>query len=133
MRGTQRGFTLVEILIALAIAAILASFALPSFYGQLLKARRADAVVSLSQIQQEQERWRANNTSYATLSELGLPAQSTGGYYDLTITDATASGFTAQAIAAVDSGQNSDAGCATLTVTVTNGSAANTPTDCWSK
>lgn len=60
-----RGFTLVELLIAVIVAGVLAAIALPSFMAQIRASRRAEAIATLSLIQQAQERWRANCPCYA--------------------------------------------------------------------
>ena len=67
-RRTTRGFTMVEILITLSMAGVLSSVALPTVQGHLQKARRADVLVSMMQVQLAQSRWRANGTSYGTLA-----------------------------------------------------------------
>ena len=68
----NRGMTLVELLIVVAIVAILASVALPSWNSQVQKARRADARNTLMFVQVEQEKYRADNGSYASsMSALG--------------------------------------------------------------
>ena len=138
----SRGFTLIEVMIVVAIVGILASVAYPSYLDSLRKSRRSDAVQGLAQLQQAQERWRANNTAYATNSVLatawpnglGITVATSGGYYTLQITGTpTGSAYTATATAVSGTSQSSDTNCTTLTVTVANGSAINTPTTCWSK
>ena len=81
----SRGFTLIEVLSVLGIASILSSIAYPSFQGGLQKARRADALVALVQVQISQERWIANHRGYASLAELRLPARSSAGHYALEV------------------------------------------------
>ena len=49
------GYTLIEVMIALAIIAILASVAMPSFFDSIRKSRRSEAVAALSAVQQAQE------------------------------------------------------------------------------
>ena len=64
-RRPRRGFTLIEAMIVVAVVAILAAVALPSFMDSIRKGRRSDAFAAISQVQQAQERWRANHASYA--------------------------------------------------------------------
>ena len=129
-------------MVVVAIVGILASVAYPSFMSQIRKSRRSDAVVALAAVQQAQERWRANQTTYAANSDLtpawptglGVLSTTSGTYYDLAITGtSTAIAYTVTASAVTGKSQASDTGCATLTVAVLNGTATNTPTACWSK
>lgn len=141
---TANGFTLIELMITVVIIGILASIAYPSYLSQVRKSRRSDAVQALSQVQQAQERWRANNTTYSSQlantavspalpNGLGVSATTSGGYYTLALSANTATGYIATATAVSGTSQAGDTACTTLTVTVTNGSAVNTPTNCWSK
>lgn len=140
------GFTLVELMVVVAIVGILASVAYPSYMNQVRKSRRSDAVVALSAIQQAQERWRANNTTYASNTQmtvsttatppgLGLSATSDGGYYTLAISANTGTGYSLTATAVSGKSQTSDTGCTPLNVVVTNGKATtdSAQASCWSK
>ena len=89
---TARGFTLIEILVALAVTAVLSSIAYPSFESQLHKAYRADGLVALMHAQLAQERWRANSASYGSLMQAGVPVASTAGHYRLDLLAADADG-----------------------------------------
>ncbi len=84
-RRAARGFTLIEILIALSMAGVLSSVAVPTFKGQLQKARRADALVTMMQVQLAQSRWRANGSGYATLAQIGVSSVSSAGHYRLAL------------------------------------------------
>lgn len=69
----QRGFTLVELMIAVAIIAILAAIAVPNYSQHLLKSRRAAADSFLMNIAQLQEQYLLDNRSYAPSMAVLLP------------------------------------------------------------
>lgn len=105
------GFTFIEVMIALAIVAILAAIAFPAYRDQVRKARRADAMNGLHEIQMGEERWRANHTAYTSTlmgadcgdanaandGGLCIASASDQGHYTLAITAASATGYTATA------------------------------------
>lgn len=71
-----QGFTLVEVLATLAIVALLASIALPSFRNQVVKSRRADAKTTIMEVMQQQETFFTENNSYSQdLRDLGYSSQ----------------------------------------------------------
>jgi type IV pilus assembly protein PilE len=142
MRTSQRGFTLIEMLIATTIAGILASLALPSFTAPMNKARRSDGIAALMQLQMSQEQWRSNHSSYASLAELRSAATSHLRYYTLEVSDAGAAGYSLTATAT--GAQSGDQACRVLRLTMAHGQAthasgtderaANTPAankSCW--
>ena len=121
-------------MIVVAVATILLTVAVPSLLSQIRKARRSDATDASVAILQAQERYRANNTSYAAaLASIGLGASSSNGYYTLALSNASATSYTVTASAVGGTTQAGDAGCSTLTVGVTNGSATYGPAACWSR
>lgn len=133
-RHGQRGFTLTEVLIAVAIIGILAAIALPSYSAYVQKARRTDAKEALLRIQLEQERWRANNASYAgkLVDDLGWSeAKSAEGHYSLALSDPSATSFTATATAIGI--QAKDTSCKEISLTYSAGTLTKkaTSSDCW--
>lgn len=130
-----RGFTLIEIMIAVAIVALLAAVALPAYNSQVRKSGRTEAIAAMAAVQQAQERWRANNPAYTgELDDLGADEiTSPGGYYKLAISDPTGTGYTLTATAEAGKQQASDTDCTTLTLTVTNGDGDPSPSSCWSR
>ena len=118
------GFTLIELMIVVAIVAVLTAIALPSFFGQVRKSRRADAITRISQVQQAQERWRANNTTYGTLANTGVAATNSDGYYTLTVPANSATGY--EVLATATGSQLSDANCKFMKLTLAGGDSTFT-------
>jgi type IV pilus assembly protein PilE len=80
----RHGFTLLEMLITLAVIGILSALAYPSYRDHVLRARRSEAFGTLSAVAQAQDRWRAKHTEYASsLADLGIDATSKPGRYYL--------------------------------------------------
>jgi type IV pilus assembly protein PilE len=132
LRPCQRGFTLVELMIAVVVVALLASIALPSFMDSIRKSRRSEAFAALSAVQQAQERWRANHGSYADNGQLtaspsadppglGQPATTKSGYYAIEISGASASGYDVTATAVTGTSQAADTACGKLGVRMNGG------------
>lgn len=128
------GFTLMELMITIAIVAIIATIAIPSFNSYLLKSHRADAFSTILSIQMAEERYRSNNTSYGTLARVWSGVTATeGGRYTMSISNVGAGSYTITATAV--GGQASDsedgASCATLSLAYNNGVVTKTPAACW--
>ena len=119
------GLTTVELMLTLVVLAILAAVALPSFRGILLEARRSDAILALAQIQQAQERRRAEQPVYTgTLGSggLDLPGRSPSGHYQLATSVSAGSEATAYtATATARNGQLDDTPCTHLRVEMSAG------------
>ena len=87
MMTNKQGFTLIEILIVIAILGIIATFAFPAYQNQMASTRRAEGIALLNQIMQAQEREYVDSRTYQTdLRLLGYaadPVVSEKGYYQV--------------------------------------------------
>ncbi|WP_341886686.1 type IV pilin protein [Variovorax sp. YR752] len=118
-RRAARGFTLIEILSVLGIASVLSSIAWPSFQSSLHKARRADALVAVAQVQIAQERSYANRRRYAGLAELRTADRSSAGHYLLEMQSADERGY--ELMARATGSQAGDVRCRVLKLSVIDG------------
>lgn len=80
------GFTLIEVLVTVAIVAILAAIAIPNYSQYVQKTRRTDAQEKLLDMAAQQERWFFNNNQYTDNAANVGAAASKDGYYAVTIT-----------------------------------------------
>ncbi|HYE35761.1 type IV pilin protein [Methylocaldum sp.] len=131
-----RGFTLMELMIAVAVVGILAAVAFPGYQSQMIKTRRSDGKAALMNAAAKQEQFYLDNKTYAsTMTALGYsanPASSEEGYYQISITASSATAFTLQA--APQGSQGSDAVCGNLTLNnlgTKTESGSGTVDDCW--
>jgi len=127
----NKGFTLIELMIVVAVIGILAGIAYPSYQDYILRAKRADAKVALLEVQLAQEKYRANNTTYGTIADLGLSSTSPEDNYAIAITGNTATAYTATA---TPTGTHSDSTCNVLSINASDSKTASGDDEfCWNK
>jgi type IV pilus assembly protein PilE len=103
-RPAPKGFTLVELMVTILVAAILAGIAIPSYTNQVRKSRRTEARTAVLDAAAREERLFATTNRYSqTAADLGYAAlPQIIQYYQLNVKctpdAATCSGFTIQAI-----------------------------------
>ena len=97
MRKTMQGFTLIEVMIVVAIVAILAAVAYPSYQDSVTKSRRADAQGVLMGFAGAMERHYTNENTYTDAGGIYTAPTETAKYYTLTIEAADSSTYTLRA------------------------------------
>jgi type IV pilus assembly protein PilE len=138
-KNNQHGFTLIELMIVVAILGILSAIALPSYQEYVAKARRASAKAVLMENAQFTERYFTQNSSYLnaganpTLPTTEAPKDGSEKFYNISFQGTnTATAFTLQAVP--KNAMASDA-CGTLTYTSAGAkdvsSATKTADQCW--
>lgn len=141
-RSRAKGFTLIELMIVVAVIAIIAAIALPSYNSSVLKSKRAIGKGELMEVLTRQEQYFVNNKAYAlTMGALGYGGGGTATSYlindqgeEVTTNSIyrieffgtpTSSTFTIQAVP-----QNNQAAddCGTMQLSHTG---AKSPAECW--
>jgi len=139
LKCQQKGLTLVEVMIVVAIIGILAAVAYPSYQEYVRRAARGDAQADMMEIAQNLERFFTLNNQYAAtragaayVLPINQSPRSGGARYNFNIAfNAAGQGFVLQAVPTA--AQAADA-CGTLTLTQTGQTAPNLGTDgrpCW--
>jgi type IV pilus assembly protein PilE len=146
--ASNRGFTLIELMIAVAVVSILATIAVASYTSQVQKSRRTDARSALLDLAGREEKLFSTANAYSALpSDLGYGAVGTpwpitvgSGYYQVTVTSpdptqpAGTPSYVITAVPVPGSTQANDTTCTQLSVNELGAQsaipAANTTT-CW--
>ena len=127
-----RGFTLIELMVVVAVVAILASIALPSYQDSVRKSRRGQAKADLVELAQLLEREHTVRNSYGNdAADYDIPfkqSPKTGtARYTIALSNQSANTFT---LTATPAGPQASDTCGNLTL---NQAGAKTPTTagCW--
>jgi type IV pilus assembly protein PilE len=145
------GFTLIELMIAVAIIGIIAAIALPSYQKYVLRGNRAVGRVTLSDLAAKQDVYRLKTRAYAqTLSPLNgisgtsfyidraavvSATASSTSIYQISMTNIAADGSAYSLVATPQGYQAKDTDCTSLTLNSvgTRSSTGNASVDCWGR
>ena len=98
-RSRARGFTLIELMVTVAIAAILASVAIPMYRDYVIRSRIIDATSKLSDFRVRMEQYFMDNRTYADGAKCGVadPKDTDEAGFTIACTGASATAYTATA------------------------------------
>lgn len=134
---SQCGFTLIELMVTVAILAILSAIAYPLYDSQSRKGKRPDGITALEKIAQAERRYLADHDTFTT-TITNLPgitsATSAGGYYALTVAGDTEGIATSFVITATPLGSQAGDSCTELKL-FSSGKRDGTPDrqTCWGR
>ncbi len=121
---SHSGVTLIELVMGLVVASVLAAIAIPAYRSYVIRSQRSDAQTSLGQVQAAEERFFLRKGRYtADLSApqnanpggLGLSTRSDHALYSLSV-ELTASGYVARALRVPRKGQSDDTVCRSFSI-----------------
>ena len=137
MRARNHGVTLLELMIVVAVVAILAGIAYPNYRAHVMRSNRSEARTALMQAAQSMEQCYTHRRSYLNCPSVKAGATSTGLYsISFAVADITDHTFTLTAKPTPLKGQAADAECAQFQITNVRTSAAkadmtDNSTTCW--
>ena len=129
----NKGFSLVELMVVLAIIGVLSAIAYPSYDSYMKKSRRADAKIALQAMADKQERFYLQNNTYTTNTANVGGTGTEKNYYVLSIDSADVNAFALTATAVAGGAQATDTTTnnGDCTVIQLTSAGAKTPNACW--
>ena len=134
----SQGFSLIELMIAVAIIGILAAIAIPMYSDYVTRSRRADGQATLMQVAQELERCytqfsKYNDNSCSVVDGDGVSETSDQGFYGISASGGNLTESTFTLTATPQNEQADDTDCTALTLTHLGEQSAtgDDPDSCW--
>lgn len=127
----KHGFTLIELMIVVAIIGLLAAVAMPSYNEYMKRAKRSLAQAELSAFSARMEKSRIQNGVYPTAATAGFASyQLNDGYYTFAISARTNQSFT---LSATTVNTSLDPECTSLNLNNSGlkGATGSKPSKCW--
>ena len=140
----QSGFTLVELLIVVAIIGVLSAIAIPAYQNSVLRSGRAEAKGELLNVASDQERFFSSNNTFSTdatplITTDGTTRTTQNALFVITVA-ACGGGAITNCFIATATAQNAQLGddCDTLTITNTgvrgaSGTGSASTEECWQR
>jgi len=135
----RRGFTIIELLIVVAVIGVLAAIAMPMYRDYVVRANRSDAIIALTELANLQEKFYSNEFSYtSTISDLNYPTVSPEGWYQLSVTTGAVVDYTLTATPAGTQDTDDDT-CQQFTLNsfgqraAEDGGGNDTTQECWNR
>lgn len=137
---SEKGVTLIELMITVAVVAILASIALPSYNQYVVQSRRSEAKSSLLELSQFMERYYTTNSAYnktsgATATSLAasdlpyssVPKDGGAAYYSIAVSSTSSTYTLTLSPTGVMAGDN----CGNYTINQTGSHSPASNSSCW--
>jgi type IV pilus assembly protein PilE len=132
--NSERGFSLIELMVVVAVIAIIVGIGYPSYLGYMQKTRRTDGIAALNHDAMFMESCRSEKATYVGCKdETRFLAQSEKGNYTIVANPVTASSYTLTATAIGVQAKDSKCTKLTLTAQGTRGYTGSAPdvATCW--
>ena len=129
----REGYTIIELMIVVAIIGVLAAIAFPSYDAYVMRGKRVEGRNALMDAAAREERYYSDNNQYAALATAGISSKSENGHYQISIAlGGSNQSFTLTAVP--QTFQDDDCGSLTLTNTGVKGITGSGNADnCWGR